>query len=461
MGLVVAGLSHRTAPIEIREKCAFGVREAGPALEAVREATGAREGVLLSTCNRTEFYLMEGETGAPPAVWEILSRRLGADAAPSGYVHRDRDAVRHLMRVTSGLDSMVVGEAQIKGQVRDAWEACRPYSGPALNRLFQTAQSVAGRVRTETAIGRGAASVSSAAVQLAKKIFGTLNGRRAMVLGAGEMAELALQCLHEEGVRATLVANRTFERADDLARRHGATAMRYDDCWPALATVDLVICSTAAPHPVVSYENVAPAVAGRGDRPLCILDIALPRDVEPEVGSLDNVFLYDLDDLRAVVAANIEQRQSQLPSAEELIDGEVERYWDWLAGLAAVPVVADFRAAMDRVRADELAHAARRLGELTPAQREIVDHFSRSLMNKFLHAPSVRLRAAAANGRGLAVVDTARYLFGLDDGPPAGPSADPAAGHAGDRPAESAADSSRPSSRPADAAPDGSAPEVR
>jgi glutamyl-tRNA reductase len=419
VGLVVAGLSHRTAPIEIREKCAFTTRDAAAALEALRDVSGTSEGVLLSTCNRTEFYLVEGAEDAPPSVWEMLSKRLGTDAVPFGYVRRDRDAVRHLMRVTSGLDSMVVGEAQIKGQVRDAWESCRPYSGAVLNRLFQTAQSVAGRVRTETAIGRGAASVSSAAVQLAKKIFGTLTGRCAMVLGAGEMAELALQCLLDEGVRATMVANRTFEHADELARRHGATAMRYEDCWAALATVDLVICSTAAPHPVVSYDSVAAGVAERGDQPLCILDIALPRDVEPEVASLDNVFLYDLDDLRAVVAANLEQRQSQLPSAEELIDGEVDRYWDWLAGLAAVPVVADFRAAMDRVRADELAHAARRLGELTPAQREVVDHFSRSLMNKFLHAPSVRLRAAAANGRGLGVVDTARYLFGLDETPPA------------------------------------------
>ena len=432
MGLIVAGVSHRTAPIETREKCAFGVRDTGPALESLRAAAGIREGVLLSTCNRTEFYLIEGDADGPGAVWATLTARLGADATPFGYVRRDREAVRHLMRVTSGLDSMVVGEAQIKGQVRDAWEVSRPYSGPVLNRLFQTAQSVAARVRTETAIGRGAASVSSAAVLLAKKIFGTLNGRHAMVLGAGDMAELALQCLLDEGVRAVLVANRTFERADELARRHGATAMRYEDCWSALTTVDLVICSTAAPHAVVTCEHVADAVAARGDRPLCILDIALPRDVEPEVGALDNVFLYDLDDLRAVVAANLEQRQSHLPSAEQLIDGEVERYWQWLAGLAAVPVVADFRAAMDRVRAEELAHAARRLGELTPAQRDVVDHFSRSLMNKFLHAPSVRLRAAAANGRGLGVVDTARYLFGLDDAPP--PSAAEHASGSGESP---------------------------
>jgi glutamyl-tRNA reductase len=319
---------------------------------------------------------------------------------------------------------------------------------------------VAGRVRTETAIGRGAASVSSAAVQLAKQIFGSLHGRRAMVLGAGEMAELALQCLLAEGVRAAMVANRTFERADELARRHGATAMRYEDCWPALATVDLVICSTAAPHPVVSYESVAAAVAGRGDHPLCILDIALPRDVEPEVGTLDNVFLYDLDDLRAVVAANLEQRQSQLPSADDLIDGEVERYWDWLAGLAAVPVVADFRAAMDRVRADELAHAARRLGDLTPAQREVIDHFSRSLMNKFLHAPSVRLRAAAANGRGLAVVDTARYLFGLDAAAPAdGELPDEKRDGTGDRRNDRA--NERADERADERAGDGPAPEAR
>jgi len=238
----------------------------------------------------------------------------------------------------------------------------RAYSGPVLNRLFQTAQSVAGtrphgdRDRAGRRIGqlRGGS--------VGEEILGTLNGRRAMVLGAGEMASSRLQCLLDEGVRATLVANRTFERADELARRHGATAMRFEDCWSALTTVDLVICSTAAPHPVVTRGHVAAAVAARGDRPLCILDIALPRDVEPDVGTLDNVFLYDLDDLRAVVAANLEQRQAHLPSAEQLIDVEVERYWEWLAGLAAVPVVADFRAAMDRVRADELAHAVASLG---------------------------------------------------------------------------------------------------
>jgi glutamyl-tRNA reductase len=415
MALIVAGLSHHTAPIDARERCAVDPQDVGGVLDAFRAVSAAREVVLLSTCNRTEFYIVESDTEAADAVWTTLSARLGDDATPLGYVRRDRDAVRHLMRVTAGLDAMVLGEAQIQGQVRDAWELSRARSGPVLNRLFQTSLSVAGRVRTETTIGRGSASVSSAAVQLAKKIFGTLSGRRAMILGAGQMAELALECLIDEGVRAALVANRTFERAEALAARHGATAIRYDDCWENLAGVDLLLCSTAAPHPVVHPEQLAPSLAARGGRPLCILDIALPRDVDPAVGKLDNIFLYDLDDLRAVVAANIEQRRAQVPSAEELITSEVEKFWQWLAGLAAVPVVTDVRAAMERLRAEELSQAFRRLGDLTPAQREAVEHLSRSLMNKFLHEPSVRLRAAAANGRGLGIVDAARYLFAVDD----------------------------------------------
>jgi len=419
MALIVAGVSHRTAPIEVRERFAHASHEIVPALAALRAAAGAREAVMLSTCNRTEFYIVEGEADAGPAVWALLAERLGADATGYGYVRRDREAAAHLFRVAAGMDSMILGEAQIHGQVRDAWELSREQSGAVLNRLFQTSLLVGSRVKTETALSRGAASVSSAAVQLAKKIFGSLQGRRAMVLGAGEMAELALECLTSEGVRAAVVANRTYERAEELARRHGAVAAHYDECWRNLPSVDLLICSTSAPHAVVLPEHVKPAVGERGGRPLCILDIALPRDVDPAVGDLDNVFLYDLDDLKAVVAANLERRRDELPTAEHLIAGEVEKYWQWLAGLAAVPVVAGVRSAMDRVREEELAQALRRLGPLTAEQREAVEHFSRSLMNKFLHEPSVRLRAAAGNGRGLGIVDAARYLFALEDKPPA------------------------------------------
>jgi glutamyl-tRNA reductase len=310
---------------------------------------------------------------------------------------------------------MVLGEAQIHGQVRDAWAACRSECSAILNRLFQTSLLVAGRVRSETSIGRGAASVSSAALQLARQIFGSLAGRRAMVLGAGEMAELALECLVNEGVRAAIVANRTYERAQALAARHGALAMHYDECWASLHEVDVLLCSTAAPRPVVTLERVQPAVAGRRDWPLCILDIAVPRDVEPGVAALDNVFLYDLDDLRAVVTTSVERRRADLPTADELIAGEVERYWEWVAGLAAVPVLTHFRGEMERLREREVSSALRQLDHLAPADRAVVEQLSRSLMNKFLHGPTVRLRAAAANGRGLGIVDAVRYLFGLDD----------------------------------------------
>lgn len=421
MAVIALGVSHHGAPLDVRERLAFRPQEVLQTLEHLRTVAHAREGVLLSTCNRTELYLVEGEEQCVSAAWALLTERLGEEASGYGYVRRDREAAAHLFRVASGMDSMVVGEAQIHGQVRDAWEASRPSSGTILNRLFQSALLVGGRVRSETTLSHGAMSVSSAAVRLAKKIFGSLNGRRAMVLGAGEMAELALASLQHEGVRAAIVANRTFARAEVLASRYGATAVHYDDAWKALADVDLLLCSTAAPRPVVTADRVREAVERRGDRPLCILDIALPRDVEAAVGELANVFLYDLDDLRSMVSASVERRQNELPAAESVITEEVERFWQWVAGLAAVPVLTQFREEMNRIRERELAAALRRLPDLTPAQRETVEHLSQSLMNKFLHEPTVRLRAAAANGRGLGVVDAARYLFALDDASAASP----------------------------------------
>jgi glutamyl-tRNA reductase len=235
-----------------------------------------------------------------------------------------------------------------------------------------------------------------------------------MVLGAGDVAEIALECLLSEGVRVAIVANRTHERARSLAERHGATAMHYDQCWEALRDVDVLICSTAAPVPVVTLSRIHSSIEARGDRPLCILDIALPRDVEPAVGELDNVFLYDLDDLRAAAAANLERREEDVPAARAIVAEEVQKFWDWVAGLAAVPVVREFRDEMDRLRSTELAAALRRIGPLTAEQSDALEQFSRSLMNKFLHEPSVRLKAAAANGRGLGIVDAARYLFALE-----------------------------------------------
>jgi glutamyl-tRNA reductase len=415
VAVIVAGVSHATAPIEVREKLTFRPQEAARELAQLREAGLIREGVVLSTCNRTEIYAVEQNGDAVGRITEILSARLGQDAAHFIYLRRDRDVASHLFGVAAGLESMILGESQIHGQVKDAWEECRTESGPILNRMFQTALLAAARAREETGIGRGAASVSSAAVQLSKKIFGSLKGRRAMILGAGDVAEIALECLQKEGVKVAIVANRTYERAQSLAERHAATAMHYEECWKSLSEVDVLLCSTASPVPVVTVARVRNAVEARGDKPLCILDIALPRDVEAAVGELDNVFLYDLDDLRAAASANLERREEDIPAAQQIIADEVQVYWDWVAGLAAVPVVREFRDEMEKVRSAEFAAAIKRIGPLTTEQRGAIEHFSKALMNKFLHEPSVRLKAAAANGRGLGVVDAARYLFALGE----------------------------------------------
>lgn len=415
MALTVVGASHHTAPLAVREKLAIPAASTAQFLAGIADRSGAAETVLLSTCNRTEVYAVERDGDSLPAIAAAFSARLGSDANGYLFVRRDREAIAHLFRVASGMDSMILGEAQIHGQVRDAWESCRGQAGIVLNRLFQTSLLVASRVRTETGIGRGAASVSSAAVQLSKKIFGSLNGRHAMVLGAGEMAELALACFADEGVRVAIVANRTYDKAAELGARYGAAALRYDEAWPRLHDVDVLLTSTASPRPVVTEREVAPTLAARCGRPLCILDIALPRDVAPGVGALENVFLYDLDDLRAAAAATLDRRSEDLPAAERIIESEREKYWQWLTGLATVPVLTEFREAMDRVRRAELAAAGKHLGSLNTEQAEAIEHFSRALMNKFLHEPTVRLRAAAGNGVGLDIIDAARYLFALGE----------------------------------------------
>jgi glutamyl-tRNA reductase len=423
MPLAVVGASHRTAPVELRERFAFGRAELAGALDQV--AGRGAEAVLLSTCNRTEIYLSDGEAGdALGTARRLLAHRIGADAEAAGrylYVHRDRDAASHLFRVTAGLDSMILGEPQIQGQVKQAYATARevagdgaPVVGPALNRLFQTAFSVAGRVRSETGLGIGAASVSSAAVDLAKKIFGALKGRRALVLGAGEMSEVTLECLAAEGVHAAIVANRTFERAQELAERWGGTAMKLDDFASALPDVDIAICSTAAPHPVITRAGLRRAMPGGPRKPLCIIDIAIPRDVEPAVADEPNVFLYNIDDLRQIVDQNLDRRRAQLPAAESIILEGVEDYWGWYAGLAVVPTIRALRERGERLRQAEVDRVLRQLAHLAPEDRRAVEALTRALTNKILHTPTVRLRHAAGNGRGTGVVDAVRYLFELE-----------------------------------------------
>lgn len=415
MSIAILGVNHRTAPLEVRERFAHAPHEVPDALAQVL-AAGAAGGVLLSTCNRTEFYLAEPGEGVSEAVWDVLGRRLsgGRSAEQYGYTTRDCDAVRHLYRVSAGLDSMVLGESQIQGQVRDAWETSRPQAGPVLHRLFQSALLVGARVRTETQIGAGAASVPSAAVAVASKIFGNLTGRSALILGAGDMAELAASCLVGQGARVTLVANRTYERARAIAEQLGARALALDEAWDSFADTDIVLCSTAAPHAVVTWDRVAPAIKARGGRPLCILDLAVPRDVEPSVGQIENVFLYDVDDLQAVAGQAAAQRRGEIPAAEGIVNEEVDRFWAWYGGLVIVPALREFRERLDAVRAQELERAQRRFRDLGPEDREQLDQFSRALLNKFLHAPTVALKDAAERGRGYALLEALKELFGLE-----------------------------------------------
>src|SRR2546425_4397303 len=355
MSIAVVGVNHRTAPLEVRERFAHAPRDVATSLERLR-SLGAGGAVLLSPCNRPGFYIAEPAEAVPEAVWAILTERLGdgREASAYGYLQRDREAVRHLYRVSAGLDSMILGESQIQGQVREAWETSKAHAGPALHRLFQSALRVGARVRSETALGAGAASAPSAAVQVARRIFTQLAGRSALILGAGDMAQLAATCLASEGVRVTMVANRTYGRARAIADELNARALTLDEAWDHLADADIVLCSTAAPHAVVTWDHVAPAVARRGGRPLCILDLAVPRDVEPAVAQLENVFLYDIDDLQEVAAQAAAGRRRDIPAAERIVSEEVERFWAWYSALVVVPVLNELRDHMERIRAAEL-----------------------------------------------------------------------------------------------------------
>jgi glutamyl-tRNA reductase len=425
MSVAVVGANHRTAPIELRERLALGRAELADALRAL-SAEGC-EAVVLSTCNRTELYLAAPEGHVEPAIargLKLLADRLDLSVQAAGshvYVQRQRDAADHLFRVASGLDSMILGEPQIQGQVKDAYATARecagpegPVVGPALNRLFQIALSVGGRVRSETSLGVGAASVSSAAVELAKKIFGSLRGRRALVLGAGEMSEVTLECLRAEGVRSTIVANRTWERARELAERWGGEAIRWEGFAEALPNVDIVVCSTAAPVPVLTRERLRAALPHGVARPLCILDIAVPRDVEPSIGNEPGIFLYDIDDLKQIVDDNLGRRRGELPAAEGIVAGGVDEFWAWYSSLAVVPTIRALREHGEQLRQSETERVLRQLSHLSEGDREAVDALTRSILNKLLHTPTVRLREAAGNGRGTGVLDTVRYLFHLD-----------------------------------------------
>ncbi|MEX2571753.1 MAG: glutamyl-tRNA reductase, partial [Gemmatimonadota bacterium] len=427
----VIGANHKTAPIEVRERFAMGRTEAPVVLADMVDAGAAAEAVLLSTCNRTEMYLSLADLSRGDGAFRaLLADRLGTRVEGLNgylYVHRDRAAAQHLFRVTAGMDSMVLGEPQIQGQVKEAYQIAQETHGlagqvvgPTLNRLFQTALNVGGRVRSETELGLGAASISTAAVELAKKIFGSLRGRRALVIGAGEMSELTLELLRAEGVHSCLVTNRTYARAAELAEKWGGRAVPWEELGRVLPAADVVICSTAAPHPVLSLEKYRQAHPKAASSPLCIIDLAMPRDVDPQVGDEPNVFLYNIDDLQQIVEDSLERRRSEIPRADEIIDIGVAEFWAWYSSLAVVPTIRDLRTRGESVRRSELDRTLRRLAHLPAEDQQAIDALTRSLLNKLLHTPTVRLREAAGNGRGTSILDSVRYLFELDSDREAG-----------------------------------------
>ena len=424
MSLAMVGISHRTAPLDVRERF---VVDAGESAEALRQlaATGCGEAVLVSTCNRTELYMCvaHDHPDAPALGARFLSdhaRMAEQDADRYLYTLHDEAAVEHLFRVVSSLDSLVIGEAQIQGQVKSAYERAAATEGgfsvgPVLARLFESALKVGGQVRHDTRLGTGAASIPSAAIELARKIFGNLKGRRALVLGAGEMSELTVECLRGEGVERVLVSNRTAARADEVAARLGAVAVPFEHMPATLADVDILVSATAAPHPVITKAVIEQAQVAARKQPLLVLDIALPRDVEPEVGDQPNVFLYDIDDLSQVVEGTLERRRSEVSVAEHIIRDGVRDFWQWYRGRNVVPTIRDLRGWAEQVRETETRRALQSLQHLSEKDRGQVEALTRQLFAKLLHAPTTRLREAAAEGRDSHVLEVARYLFDLDD----------------------------------------------
>ena len=421
MGIIVVGLSHKTAPIEVREKLNFPEATLPEALKKLMGYEGIRESMIVSTCNRVEIYASVQDSAVGiDRVKQFISDYHGLSRnalEQSLYVYPDAQGVRHTFRVASSLDSLVLGEAQILGQLKDAFDIAlkTKTTSTILNKLIKKAISVAKRVRTETRLAEGAVSISSAAVELAKKIFGVLDGKHVMLLGAGEMAELAAQHLLGNGVKNIMVANRTYERAEELAKEFKGDAIRFEHFPDALVMTDIVICATGAPQYVVSRDMIAKVIKERRHKPIFMIDISNPRNIDPDVDKIDNVYLYDIDDLQSKVDVNTEGRAREADKAEEIVGQEIETYLQWERALDAVPTIVDLREKVEDVRKRELEKAFAVLNGISDEQRRAVDLMSQSLVNKLLHAPLVVLKQAASQSEsGDNTIAIARRLFNLD-----------------------------------------------
>ncbi len=423
MHIILVGLNHRTAPVEVRERLSFSGQGLLDALGQLRQVPELEEAVVLSTCNRTELYAVSPQfhpvANALKGFLDTRGRELGLSGVSEHlYVHHGQEAVSHLFTVVTGLDSMILGETQILGQIKEAYvtSADQGAVGKTLHALFSQALTVGKRAHTETGISHNAVSVPYAAVELARKVFSNLGGRKVLILGAGEMADLTARHLVQAGVSQITVANRTYEKAVAMAQQYAGLGVRWDDMEHWLEQADVVISSTGAPNLVLTREHLTRAMSVRRGRPIFLFDIAVPRDIDPECSRLENVFLYDIDDLEAAVAANLRERKREARRVERIIEEEVARFDSWLKTQDVVPLIRSLRDKADAVRKAELERALARLPELGERERSVIEAMTVTLVNKLLNDPTLRIKEFASASQGELYLEAVTQLFNLESG---------------------------------------------
>jgi len=418
MSFQLIGVNHKTAPVEVRERLAIPESQLPEALRSFTQHPGVEEGLILSTCNRVELLARTQNGGAD--LRSFLGAFFNMDRAvmdPHLYEYREKDAVRHLFRVTSSLDSMVVGEAQILGQVKEAYATARAVGAvnSQLDQLLTRAFAVAKRVRTETAVGSSAVSVASVAVELAKKIFGSLNGRSVYLVGAGKMTELAARHLLAHGAASIFVANRTYDRAIRLAQKFDGQAIEFNRLYETCDRADIVITSTGAPHAIFRREHGELFLSRRKNRPMFFIDIAVPRDVDPEMNNLDGIFVYDIDDLQQAVASHVADRKKEAERADDIINLEVDRFQARIQTLDVVPTIVSLQDHLETIRQAEIDRVRGRLGPISPEQELAIEALTRGIVNKIMHTPISTLKTAARESEATTVVELVRRLFNLQE----------------------------------------------
>jgi glutamyl-tRNA reductase len=410
------GVNHKSAPLDVRERLAIPESRLPDTCRELTAYPGIEEGMVISTCNRVEV-LTHTANGSADLRGFLHSHfdLTAAELDPHLYEFREKDAVRHIFRVASSLDSMVVGEAQILGQVKEAFATARAVGAVhgQLDQLLTRAFAVAKRVRTETAVGSSSVSIASVAVELAKKIFGTLEGKTVFIVGAGKMSELAARHLMAHGCAAIFVSNRTYDRAVGLAHKFGGEAIKFDDLYDTCDRADIVITSTGSPKAIFHREHGEQFLARRKNRPMFFIDIAVPRDVSPEMGKLDGIFTYDIDDLQQAVSSHVADRRQEAERAEAIIASEVERFEDRQHTLDVVPTIVSLQDHLETIRQAEIDRVRGRLGPLTPEQQMAVEALTRGIINKVMHTPVTTLKTAAREAEATTIIDVVRRLFNL------------------------------------------------